>query len=243
MLAILPCTVGMPLPMYAQVSADTADRQQEILERWEAGQCVTEESIRAYGADRCFTSEPISDAIFRRIYGKSFKEGCTVPRQELRYLKVLHYNADGKIQLGEMVCHKDISDDLADIFHNLFKVRYPIERMMLIDNYDADDEASMNANNTSCFNFRRIAGTKRLSKHSLGKAIDINPLYNPYVRKRADGTLVVNPKAGKRYANRSLDFNYKITHNDICHKEFVRHGFVWGGSWRTRKDYQHFEKP
>ncbi len=243
MLAATLCTVNTPLPMRAQVSAATADKHREILERWEAGQCVTEESIEAYGADRCFTSEPINDAIFRRIYGKSFKEDCTVSRQELCYLKVLHYNADGKILLGEIVCHKDISNDLTDIFRNLFKVRYPIERMVLIDNYNADDEASMNANNTSCFNFRYITGAKRLSNHSRGKAIDINPLYNPYVKKRADGTRAVSPKAGKRYANRSLDFKYKITLGDICHKEFVRHGFVWGGSWKTLKDYQHFEKP
>lgn len=249
MLAVLLCTAGTTLPAYARTLPAThekqqaaTDRQQGTLKHWKAGQCVSEESIKEYGIHRCFTSEPISDAVFKRIYGKSFKKDCTVPRSQLRYLKVLHYNTDGKIQLGEIVCHKDISDDLTDIFRNLFKARYPIERMVLIDNYNADDEASMNANNTSCFNFRFVAGSKRLSKHSLGKAIDINPLYNPYVKKRADGTLIVSPKAGKRYADRSLDFKHKITHGDICHKEFIRHGFVWGGSWKTLKDYQHFEK-
>ena len=199
-------------------------------------------SIREYGIDRCFGIETISDDIFRRIYGKSFKKECTTPRSQLRYLKVLHYNAEGKILMGEMICHRDISHDLIDIFHKLFEAKYPIERMTLIDNYNADDEASMKANNTSCFNYRNIAGSKSKSKHSLGRAIDINPLYNPYVKHRSNGTLSVKPEGAMKYANRSRNFTMKIDKDDLCYKEFIKHGFTWGGNWRTVKDYQHFEK-
>ncbi len=238
----LLCVATIPLPLRAQAQAVVVDHQQEPLKQWVAGQQVAEESIKKYGIDRCFTAEPISDAVFKRIYGCSFKKGCTVTRAQLRYLKVLHYNADGQIMLGEMMCHKDISADLVDIFHNLFNAHYPIERMVLIDKYGADDEASMRANNTSCFNFRTVAGSHRLSKHSLGRAVDINPFYNPYVKKRSNGTVVVRPAGAKRYADRTKDFDYKITPNDLCYKEFIRHGFTWGGSWRTMKDYQHFEK-
>ena len=241
-LAAIAYLTVTPLSAYAQSQNAAANKQETILERWEAGQQVSEESIRKHGIDNCFTINEISDATFKRIYGRSFKQNCTVPRSQLRYLKVLHYNLNGQIQLGEMVCHKDISTDLIDIFRNLFKAHYPIERMVLIDNYNADDETSMDANNTSCFNFRAVAGSKRLSKHSLGKAIDINPLYNPYVKKRTNGTLIVRPNSGKHYANRTADFSYKITSNDLCYKEFTRHGFTWGGNWRTLKDYQHFEK-
>lgn len=143
---------------------------------------------------------------------------------------------------GEMICHKDIANDLIEIFRKLYDAHYPIERMQLIDDYDADDVTSMNHNNTSCFNYRAVAGSKKLSKHSMGKAVDINPLYNPYVKKRANGKTIVNPEKGRQYANRSKQFKYKIDRNDLAYRLFTQHGFTWGGGWRSLKDYQHFEK-
>lgn len=188
-----------------------------------------------------FTKERISDALFARIDGKSFKDNCTTPREDLRYLSVLHYNKEGEELEGELICHKDIADDLLDIFYELYKARYPIERMVLVDEYDADDDASMRANNTSAFNFRIIPGVGRLSSHSRGKAIDINPLYNPYVRHRK-GRMLVSPANATEYAERTKDFPYKIVRGDLCHRLFRKHGFSWGGDWRSGKDYQHFEK-
>lgn len=114
--------------------------------------------------------------------------------------------------------------------------------MVLIDDYEADDERSMAANNTSCFNFRLIASSGRPSKHGKGLAVDVNTLYNPYVWRKKSGELVVSPAAGKAYADRKKSFKYKIDTNDLCYKEFIKHGFTWGGSWKHRKDYQHFEK-
>lgn len=212
------------------------------LKNWEAGNIVDINEVEAFGMSRCFASTEIPDEVFARMSGKSYKKGCTVARTVLRYVKVLHYGLDGKIRIGELVCHKDVAADMVDIFRNLFRAKYPIERMVLIDNYDADDEKAMLANNTSCFNFRYVAGTKVPSNHSWGKAIDVNPLYNPYVKKRKDGTLKVSPAAGRRYADRTKAFRCKIDRNDLCYKEFTSHGFVWGGSWKRSKDYQHFEK-
>jgi hypothetical protein len=100
----------------------------------------------------------------------------------------------------------------------------------------------MTANNTSCFCYRKIAGSPRLSKHSLGLAIDINPLQNPCVKRRKDGTLFIQPQAGRQYANRQKNHPYKITKGDLCYRLFLAHGFSWGGNWRSSKDYQHFEK-
>ena len=140
-----------------------------------------------------FSKRAISDALFERIDGKSYKEGCTLPLSELEYLEVLHYDADGEVQHGEIICNRAISDDLLDIFQALFEAHYPIERIRLVDDYDADDERSMSANNTSCFNYRLIAHTDKISKHGLGLAVDINPLYNPYV-KTVDGCLYVAPE-------------------------------------------------
>lgn len=213
-----------------------------ILEEWQVGKEVSAEDVRKYGTDRCFASMSISDAVFSRIYGNSYKKDCRVLRSSLRYLHLLHYTEDGRIKLGEMICHKDIADDLTDIFRKLFEAKYPIENMQLIDNYGADDIRSMGHNNTTCFNYRTVAGSKKLSNHSLGKAVDINPLYNPYVKRRKDGTYKVSPEKGRQYADRTKTFKYKIDRNDLAYRLFKQHGFRWGGDYRSLKDYQHFEK-
>lgn len=189
-----------------------------------------------------FTIDTISDAVFQRMQGKSFKRDCTVKRSELRYLRLSHYDAEGKEHIGELVCNKMIASDLKEIFQELYKHHYPIQRMQLVDDYDADDEQSMRANNTSCFNFRRIAGSTKLSKHSQGLAIDINPLYNPYVKRQANGTLIVQPANATCYADRRKAISYKIERDDLCYRLFIKHGFKWGGAWTRQQDYQHFER-
>lgn len=190
-----------------------------------------------------FQSLPISDSIFSRIWQKSYKKDCSIPRSELRYLKVLHCDKDGNTQQGELICHQSIAKDLLEIFESLYKNGYRIERMKLIDDYNADDETSMRANNTSCFNFRKVTGSTTLSKHSRGMAIDINPLVNPCLNLRSGK---VEPTTGKPYAynrkNSSSSALQMIDRNDLCYKLFIQHGFRWGGAWKTKKDYQHFEK-
>ena len=186
-----------------------------------------------------FTPREIPDTVFVRMYGKSFKTDCTVPRDSLRYIQVWHYDDEGHKKSGEIVCHRAIAADVAEIFEQLYEARYPIERVELIDRYGAEDEPSMRANNTSAFNFRRIAGSRKLSNHSYGRAIDINPLYNPCV---SQGGKRVQPATGRRYADRSRKHKYKIERGDLCHRLFMAHGFRWGGDWRSLKDYQHFEK-
>lgn len=198
-------------------------------------------SIHAQQVDTLFCQRQIDEGVFQRIKGKSYKEGCTVPLTDLRYLQVMHYDGNGNVCRGELICHYSISDDLLAIFRKLYEARYPIERMVLVDEYDADDEASMADNNTSAFNFRYVSGTRRLSKHSQGLAIDINPFYNPYVRKRG-GKNLISPKGAEAYADRTQSFPYKIDRNDLCYKLFKAHGFRWGGDWKNSKDYQHFEK-
>jgi len=212
------------------------------LEAWTAGQRVSHSSVEAYGIERCFVAEKLSDQVFARMWGKSYKESCPVRRADLRYIKALHYTIDGHIQIGEMVCNKAIAVDLVDIFRQLFAAKYPIERMVLIDDYEASDERSMMANNSSCFNCRYVKGTRRLSNHSRGFAVDINALYNPCVKRRKGGAVVVEPATARRYADRRRSFSYKIDHSDLCYKLFKAHGFTWGGDWKHVKDYQHFEK-
>lgn len=189
-----------------------------------------------------FYSMPVPDDVFERMDGNSYKDDCPVPREDLRYLHVLHKNIDGEILEGELVCSEIIADDLVEIFQKLYEGGYPIERIRLVDDYDADDEKSMEDNNSSCFNYRTITGTDRISKHGLGAAVDINPFYNPYARP-ADGSGIIQPEGAEQYLDRSGDFPYKIEEGDLCWQLFTEHGFVWGGSWTSRKDYQHFEMP
>ena len=161
---------------------------------------------------------------------------------ELDTLTVQHIDANGKTQQGTIICNKAITQDLREIFAELYRQKYPIERIRPISEYDNDDERSMRANNTSCYCYRVVEGSSKLSKHAQGLAIDINPLYNPCVKRKKDGTLLIQPATGKPYVNRSKSFKYKITSQDLCYRLFVQHGFRWGGNWRSLKDYQHFEK-
>lgn len=193
-------------------------------------------------AEEAFYMTEISDALFARMEGKTFKADCTLPREDLRYLHVLHVDGAGEVHEGEMVVNYHIAEDVLEILRKLYEAGYPIERMRLMDEYDADDETAMRDNNSSCFNFRFISHTTRVSKHGLGLAVDINTLYNPYTRV-ADGVRIVEPATGEAYLDREADFPYKITEGDLCWQLFAEHGFIWGGSWKNRKDYQHFEVP
>ena len=189
-----------------------------------------------------FSAAPIDSAVFARMSGRSYKDGCPVAVEDLRYLRVLHKDLSGRTLVGEMVANRSIADDLLEIFCVLYDAGYPIERMRLIDDYDGDDEASMLANNSSCFNYRRKAHMSSVSKHAYGEAVDINPLYNPYYRVTPAGARIVEPASAAPYVDRAADFPYKIERGDLCHRLFLEHGFHWGGSWTRSKDYQHFER-
>ena len=204
------------------------------------GQVVPERILSEGGADSFFICQEIPDTIFDFMQGRSYKEDCTVPRTDLRYLLFLHRNLDGQAVIGEMVVNRQIADDVLEIMQQLFYESYPIERARLIDYYDADDEKSMAANNTSCFNWRVKAGSGNISKHAMGMAVDINPLYNPYYRfPSVDETL--QPSSAEPYMDRMWNFPYKIEEDDLCCKLFAEHGFLWGGNcWDDEKDYQHF---
>ncbi len=200
------------------------------------------EEENSVGSDSgIFTSSEITDVIKERITGLSYAEGCTVPYEDLRYLQLSYVDFNGQTQTGEMICNKAIAGDLLEIFSELFHNGYRIDKIRLIDEYGADDDKSCDDDNTSCFNYRVVAGSNNLSKHALGLAVDINPFYNPYVTY-PDGKIRISPKGSEAYADRSSDFPHKIDENDLAYKLFTSHGFTWGGHWKTLKDYQHFQK-
>ena len=206
----------------------------EVDEVSEADRELTDEEKEEF-----YTSE-IDDELFQRMKGKSYKDDCTVSLDELRYVHILYIDFNGQTQSGEIVCNRAIAEDLIEIFEELYINNYELEEVSLVDKYDADDETSMANDNSSCFNYRCISYTNTVSKHGLGLAIDINPLYNPYV-KTVDGRTSVEPANAIAYVDRSQDFEHKIDENDLAYKLFISHGFTWGGSWKNSKDYQHFE--
>ena len=185
----------------------------------------------------------IDEKIFARIDGKSYKKNCPLPLNELRYLHVLHKDLSGKTLEGELICNVRIASNLLDIFMKLFAENYPIEKIRLIDEYDADDELSMRDNNSSSFNFRFVSFTNRISLHGYGLAVDINPLYNPYI-KTVDGKKIIAPDNSVDFEDREKNFPYKIVQDDLCCKLFREKNFLWGGDcWDDEKDYQHFFIP
>ncbi|HWR24059.1 MAG TPA: M15 family metallopeptidase [Feifaniaceae bacterium] len=182
----------------------------------------------------------LNDVIKKRITGLSYPENdrkAKIRYGDLRYVCILYYDFKGNVKAGELIVHRKLADEVMEIFCELYRCKYPFTSVRLVDDFDADDTRSMEANNTSAFNYRTVAGSKKLSLHSYGMAIDINPKLNPYVKKS-----VVSPKSSKKYADRSKDFAGKIDKDDLAYKLFKKHGWEWGGDWKTVKDYQHFEK-
>lgn len=193
-----------------------------------------------------FSIERISDDVKARMIGKSYPaSGARISLSELRLLHVKHYNADGKILNGEIIVNKAIANDVIAIFRELYAIKYPIERIRLIDCYNAEDELSMRDNNSSAFCYRVVKGSKVLSKHSLGMAVDINTLYNPCFKvdktgKSAYKPGTLQPSTAVKYVDRKVKYPYTITQDVV--RIFKKYGFRWGGDWNTVKDYQHFEK-
>ena len=214
----------------------------------------------AYNIEDTPSPEPTEDPIvqiMKEFYYAPLNEdqidyitGCSYPESEdnlaityddLRYVHILHYDFEGNLAEGELICNNYIAQDLIEIFYELFLNEYRLERVTLIENYNGDDTLSMMDNNTSCFNYRVVDGTTNLSKHAYGLAIDINPFYNPYVTYPG-GKIRISPPGSEPYADRDTDFPYKIDESDLCYKLFKEHGFTWGGDWNSSKDYQHFQK-
>lgn len=207
------------------------------------GDLVGDDAVYALGSSPFFQETEISDSLFQRMYGKSYKEDCIIPREDLRYIRVLYYDFNGNRRYGELVSNKAISRDLVEIFQELYNQKYRIERIRLVDDYDADDDWSISENNTSCFNYRTVTGKSTLSLHARGLAIDINPRYNPNVFYDEAGNVTgCLPANGMDYTDRSLDFPHKIDENDLCVRLFKEHGFIWGGEWRREPDYMHFSR-
>jgi len=180
----------------------------------------------------------------RMLQADSWRQSCPVPLVDLRYINVNHLNFEGETVSGEIIVHKDVADDVVNIFSELYELGYPIKQMHLVSDFNADDWESIEADNTSAFNCRPVTGNKKKwSKHAYGKAIDINPIENPYVSKTGH----ISHKASLPYKRRVHKVNTPadkalLLKYDKVTKIFKKYGWKWGGDWRSIKDYQHFVK-
>jgi len=181
------------------------------------------------------TVEPVTAAEL----GTTWRPGCPVEPEQLRRVDVDYVGFDGQTHRGELIVHEDLATDVIAIFEQLYRLGYPVDKIRTVDNYpDADDELSMEDNNTSAFNCRLIPGTNEWSPHAYGRAIDINTLINPCLY--ANGYF--EPRNAAAYLDRSRTDPGVIHNGDPAEHAFTDRGWQWGGDWRV-PDYQHFERP
>lgn len=194
------------------------------------------------------TKQVIPQDVRQVMAGKSMPSGASVGYDDLSYLTIPYYNFNYEISTGHMIVSNTVADEVLDIFAELFDIKYPIEKMEIIDYYGADDYASIDDNNTSAFNYRLSTdGSGRLSNHARGLAIDINPKINPYVKSNGTGS----HSNAKEYWSRdytkwtnAVDRAAYIGPENKIYDIFMNEhsGWEWGGSWSSYRDYQHFQK-
>ena len=165
----------------------------------------------------------------------SWRPGCPVPLRRLRLLKFNRWGFDDEVHGGVLIVNENQARPVLGVMRKLFDARFPFARIRLVDVYGSNDRRSMAANNTSAFNCRYVAGTTRWSEHAYGRAIDINPIQNPYVQGS-----YVSPPAGHAYVDRSQRLPGMIHPRGGVVRAFASIGWEWGGYWRSSKDYQHF---
>jgi len=165
----------------------------------------------------------------------SWRPGCPVPVDQLRAIDLRHFGNDGAVHTGRLIVAANLADGMVDIFRDLYEARFPIARIEPIDVYGGDDMRSIKANNTSAFNCRAVTGGSGWSEHAYGRAIDVNPFVNPYVK----GSTVLPPEAAA-YRDRSRNEPGMIHADDAVVRAFAARGWSWGGYWSSLKDYQHF---
>jgi hypothetical protein len=167
----------------------------------------------------------------------SWRSGCPVPRSDLRGLRFPHFRPDGRRATGVLVVHRDVVDDVIVLLRTAHGMRFPITQARPIDDFGGDDDASMAADNTSAFNCRRVAGTSTWSEHAYGRAIDVNPVANPYVRGDR-----VDPPAGRAYLDRTHVRPGMLVEGGAVIAAADRIGWGWGGRWSSVSDYQHLSR-
>jgi len=200
-------------------------------------------ALWAFGAFEA-TIKPINTYTKQRmVEGKTWHKGCPVSPEDLRYIRLKHRNFYRSEKMGEIIVHKDVAKEVVEIFRELYEIGYPVRQMRLISDFKGNDWRSIEADNTSAFNCRKATGSKKWSKHSYGKAIDINPIENPYISRNGRISHQESLAYRKRvHKNSSYADKAVLLKEDKATKIFKKYGWKWGGDWIGIKDYQHFSK-
>jgi len=177
----------------------------------------------------------IGPAQAKRMTGVSWRSSCPVALRDLRLLTMTYRGFDGHAHTGTLVVHRDVARAVVGAFRELYSSGFPIRRMVPVDAYGGSDFRSIEADNTSAFNCRYVDGTTRWSEHAYGRAIDINPIENPYV---SGGR--TSHAASRPYLDRSRRRPGMAVEGGALVRAFDRIGWGWGGRWSGAKDYQHF---
>lgn len=181
------------------------------------------------------TARPLTDAERAAMTGVVWEPACPVGLDALVVLELTHHDGRGGTPTGRLVVHADVADDLVGVFRGLYQARFPIASMLPAEHFGGDDDRSMAANNTVAFHCRNVAGTSVWSEHATGRALDLNPLWNPWVRGHQ-----VDPEAGRPWADRSRQAPGMVHAGDAVVQAFAAIGWGWGGTWTRSQDHQHF---
>ncbi len=212
----LACAI-LPLSAFANDKAKTA--------------CVAAQEF-------CSSIESLSERQIKAMVGVVWQKGCPVQLAELRVVNATHRTFKGSVAVGSVVVHQQYAKAVAQVLRQLFEANFPIESMFPIEAFGGDDERAQLANNTSAFNCRVVKGSKVFSQHAYGRAIDINPLQNPFVKKKDSGRKSLDQRFVDRLAAAKVPG--VIGPQSVPVEAFKQIGWSWGGNWRVNKDYQHF---
>jgi D-alanyl-D-alanine carboxypeptidase len=178
---------------------------------------------------------PIDRALAARMTGVSWRPGCPVALHDLRVVTASHWDFAGRVRTGRVIVHRDVAPDVLAVLRRLYGARFPIRRIVPVDAYGGSDFRSIEADNTSAFNCRYVDGTRRWSEHAYGRAIDVNPIENPFV----SGGRTSHP-ASVPYLDRTPCRAGMACPGNVLVRAFGAIGWGWGGNWTSSKDYQHF---
>jgi D-alanyl-D-alanine carboxypeptidase len=180
----------------------------------------------------------ISPALASQMTGVSWRPGCPVALRDLRVVTATYRGFDGRDHAGRLIVNRDVATEVLAVLRRLYSAGFPIRRLVLVDAYGGSDFRSIEADNTSAFNCRFVDGTRRYSEHAYGRAIDVNPIENPYVTSAG----ATAHAASRAYVRRTPFRPGMAAEGHALVRAFDAIGWGWGGRWDGARDFQHFSR-
>jgi hypothetical protein len=236
--SFLPLTKKIPKPLALLIGGGIATQVCFFQDTEKETKNTEEETVKDLPLNS-ITPLELLPAVYENMQPWTWPKGYPVPVEGLAYIKVQYWGFDNKSHVGALIVNKELAAEVLEIFCKLYENKFPIENMLPIHQFNNDDNLSMEANNTSAFNCRKVTDRPgEFSQHSYGRAIDINPVLNPYMK----GNLIL-PKNAKKPHELKSDAPGKITFGSLPYLLFTQRGWDWGGGWKGEViDKHHLEK-